>query len=126
MWKSPLYYIIIILLYCHSPYLKKDITHHLQSRQTIKEKLKSATLSLDERSILESRYSEVFFFLNIKFSFINFNYVKLKLNGMYGFNESLKVLQSSKSSSVSGCSITCFCSLHLNMGFIIFTYTLKI
>ena len=35
--------------------------------------------------------------------------------------ESQKVLQSSMSSSVSGCSITCFCSLHLNMGFIIFT-----
>jgi len=35
--------------------------------------------------------------------------------------ESQKVLQSSKSLSVSGCSITCFCSLHLNMGFIIFT-----
>ena len=52
--------ILHAVLCCHSPYLKKDIPHHLQSRQTIKEKLISATLSLDERSILESRYSEVF------------------------------------------------------------------
>jgi len=49
-------------LYCHSPYLKEDITHHLQLRQTIKEKLKDVNLLPDERSILESRSSEVFLF----------------------------------------------------------------
>jgi len=51
--------ILHAVLFCHSPYLKEDITHHLQLRQTIKEKLKSALLSPDERSILESRSSEV-------------------------------------------------------------------
>ena len=45
--------ILHAVFYCHSPYLKEDITHHLQLRQTIKEKLKSATLSPDERSIID-------------------------------------------------------------------------
>ena len=54
--------ILHAVLYCHSPYLKEDITHHLQLRQTIKEKLKAVNLLPDERSILESRSSEVFLF----------------------------------------------------------------
>ena len=66
--------ILHAVLFCHSPYLKEDITHHLQLRQTIKEKLKSATLSPDERSILESRSSEVKICLIKKFKkFIIFN-----------------------------------------------------
>ena len=48
--------ILHAVLYCHSPYLKEDITHHLQLRQTIKEKLKSATLSPDDPHKAELLY----------------------------------------------------------------------
>ena len=52
--------ILHAVLFRHAAYLKDDITYHLQLRQNIKQQLKNPQLSPDERSILESRSSEVF------------------------------------------------------------------